>query len=442
MKEAFKKGIFLRLVWMLPAVVTLAGCATQIPLNVQRMPAMDTSGFRRISIMPFEPSGGSYANAARYATTVATGRIQATNHFTLVNYATVNDARRRGENIENYVDALFTGQIIRIEENMKTQQGQRRDKEGETVTYTYYVREVEVEFSYSLTRARDGIIIGTVVKRGQTSRQDEQMGNLPSSDALVNGIIESQLRYIDRDVAPYTVRISRSLEKEPNKELKPEMDLALSHVKGGNYIAARQIYISVWQSYRSIAAAINASILYEATGETQTAANFMEDVLAASGSPKARDALARLRNELAEQARVRQYAAAQSPVERVSGHATGEVQRILSAEAKVWVYNNAANNQNLANDVIDNMISIFLRNGIPVVERQMIDLILQEQDFQLSGSVSDADIVRIGNLAGANTIVIIGITGSGATRRLQVRVLDVGEGIVIMQSGIGGEWNL
>jgi len=56
--------------------------------------------------------------------------------------------------------------------------------------------------------------------------------------------------------------------------------------------------------------------------------------------------------------------------------------------------------------------------------------------------VSDAEMVRIGNAAGAKTIVIIGIAGSGAMRRLQVRVLDIERGIPIMQSDTDERWQL
>jgi len=129
-------------------------------------------------------------------------------------------------------------------------------------------------------------------------------------------------------------------------------------------------------------------------------------------------------------------------VERVASHAIREVGRVLPATARVWVHNNSMVSPGMANDVIDTMISSFLSSGIPVVERQWVDLILAEQNLHLDGSVSDSDFVSVGNLAGANTIIVVGITGTGAARRLQVRVLDIATGTVIMQSGTGSEWQL
>jgi hypothetical protein len=439
------KKTILKFTCVMFAVFTLASCATRVQLHVQRTPALDTAGIQRIAIMPFGYVDRSavYQSAARHATTVATGRIQATNHFTLVSPSFVNDVRRRGEGIENYVDAFFTGQIMRITENTSTQQTQHRDRNtGATITRTYFVRDVEVEFTYFFERQRDGTLIGPITRRGTTSDSQENKDNLASVNILVNRVIENQLRNLHRDVAPHTITISRSLVRENNRDLRPQMEAARAHVRGGNYMAARQAYLDIWVSHQSVAAAVNASILFEAMGETRNAANFMQQVLSATGSPLARETLARLNSELAEQARVGQFDDTRSPVERVTRHAISEVQKVLPIGARLWIYNNETSQQNFVNAVVDNMIVSFLNSGVTVIERQMIDLVLREQNFHLGGNVSDDDFVSIGNLAGANVVVVIGITGTGAVRRLQVRVLDIRAGTVIMQSGTGSEWNL
>lgn len=446
MKQIFKRGTVLQFVFVTLVVFVIVGCATKIELEVQRTPTLDTTGIQRIAIMPFGSAvGGSapYQSAARHATTVATNRIQGTNHFTLVSPSTVNDARRRGEGIENYVDALFVGQITRIGENTTARQSQYTDRaSGRTMTRTTHVREVEVEFTYSFERARDGTLIGPITKSGRASDSQENRGNLASVDALVNRVIEGQMRNLARDVAPHTIRISRTLESDSNQAVKAQMDAAREHVRGGNYVVARQAYLAIWESHRSVAAAVNASILFEAMGETREAVNFMQQVQVATGSPLARDTLARLNRELAEQAGVGQFDDTQTPLDRVTLHAVSEIRRVLPTDPRVWIHTNTTAHRDLVNNVIDNMTSSFLRNNVTVIERQMIDLVLREQNFQLSGNVSDEDLVSIGNLAGVNTIVVIGVTGTGAGRRLQVRVLDIRAGTVIMQSGTGSEWHL
>jgi hypothetical protein len=434
-----ERGAVLQLACVILATLMLAGCATMIKLEVQRTPTLDTKGIERIAIMPFEGN----SSAAQYATTVATSNIQATNQFTLVSPSRINDVKRSGESLENYVDALFVGQITNAGSNTTSQQGSYRNRDGTVTTYTDYTIVATVSFTYHLERARDGSMIGPITKSGRISRTARNDPSaLPSATALINNIIDNQLRYLNRDLVTHTITVQRKMEKDPDKNLKQPMEAALAQVKSGSYISANQAYLAIWESKKSVAAAVNASILYEALGETQTAAIFMRQVLDTTGSPMARDALARLNNELAQQAGVEQFDEAQTPVEKATSYAISEVQKVLPSGAKLWIHNNASSNQDLTNAVIDNMMSLFIASGVPVIERQMIDLVLKEQNFQLSGNVSDADFVSIGNLAGANTIVIVAVTGTGAGRRLQVRVLDIQAGTVVMQSGTGSEWNL
>jgi hypothetical protein len=447
--DCFKGKNYLILSCLALLILIFAGCATKIALQAQRTPNLDTVGIKRIAVMPFEFDGIGviYKSAAQHAANVTTDKIRATNHFTLIDPAAVNNARRsgrKGGRLEDYVDAEFKGRITRIEEQTTPQQGQYKDKNtGEMVTYTYYIRQVEVELSYSFTRARDGALIGPVTKKGTANANANTQDELPSVNALAAKAIENGLAGLHRDVAPYTITIQRSLEKEPDKALKTQMDEALAYVKGSNYTAACRTYLAIWESQQSVAAAVNASILYEAMGETQNAANFMQQVVTASGSPLAGNVLARLNRELGEKAGVAQFADTQNQVQRAAGYAVVELQKILPAEAKLLILNNAASNhKNLADDVVDNMISIFSGNGVAVVERQMLDKATEELIFQRGGSVNDEDIVSVGNFAGANTIIFVSITGSGASRRLQVRALDIGTGTVILQSGSGKEWYL
>jgi len=96
----------------------------------------------------------------------------------------------------------------------------------------------------------------------------------------------------------------------------------------------------------------------------------------------------------------------------------------------------------MAVSVVDNLTADFINKRIQVVDRQNTALVQAEQRIQTSGAVSDGDFVSIGNQAGANTIVIIGITGTGAARRLQVRVLDVERNTPIFQSDTGDRWQI
>jgi hypothetical protein len=170
----------------------------------------------------------------------------------------------------------------------------------------------------------------------------------------------------------------------------------------------------------------------------------MQRVLAETGNPRAGKVLARLNRELQETAGVGAFKDknSRSPAERVADAASGEVRKYLAGDARVWIINNSAAENALVNAVIDNMASALLRDGITVVDRQNADLIQAEQEFQMSGHVSDDDVVRIGNAAGANKIIVVSVSGTGAMRRLQVRVLDVEKGTLLMQSDTDDKWSL
>ena len=431
--------------FILPVLI-FAGCASTVRIQVARTPTLNTAGIRRISVMPF---GASYGNAvsletALYVTSAATNRIMSLNHFTLVDPFIIEHLLNNNENIEGHVDALFTGQITRTDSKESTSQYQRTDKDGNTYTVIMYTREVEMEFNYYFTRVRDGTLIGPVFKKGTASSSSENWYELQSAADLLRTVADTQLRYLHQDIAPYVVIENRRLESERsnNKELKARMKDASTQVRSGSYRIALESYLGIYEEYKNFAAAKNASILYEALGYTQTAANFMSAVFNETGNMQAAQELARLNRILRDQATIAaEYQDARSQTERVAAHASNEIQKILPANAKVWVYNNSINNV-MADAIVDNITAGLLNRGVDIVDRDNLALIEAEQLFQMSGYVSDNDFVSIGNTAGANVIVIAAVTGTGDMRRLQLRVLDIERGVPILQSDTGSAWRL
>jgi len=433
---------------ILPALLVLifSNCATTIDLKVQRPPTLNTAGIKRIAIMPFETVSHDrlYREMAQYVTSAAVSRINAMNYFTLVDASEIERLRNNNQSIENYVDALFIGKITRLESKDSTSLGQTKNKEGDIIYYTIFQRDVEIEFNYSVMRSRDGSLIGPVTRRGSSSSSSQNIGEVRSATDLLRSIVDRQLGPLGRDIAPYTATESRELAKDTSKDkaLQTEMKNALDQVKARNYLIAREAYLRIYDKYNSFAAAENASILHETLGDTLAAANLMQRVFEETGNPRAQEVLARLNRILQDKATVaNEYTDAPNQTERVAAYASDEIQKVLPKDARVWIYNNAVTNP-LAGAVVDNITSVFVRKGIRVVDRQNTALIEAEQQLQMSGYVSDDDFVSIGNAAGANTIVIIGIIGSGAIRRLQVQVLDIEKSVTIMQSDTDERWKL
>jgi len=422
-------------------VLLAASCSTSVNVKVQHPPALNTAGIKRIAVMPFESSLVN-RETAQYATSAVITKIKDINYFTLVASSEIDRLRKNNQSIENYVDATFTGRIIRIDTKRETYKGSYKAKDGTTVNYTDYTTNVEVEFNYSLVLARDGRLIGPVTRKKTNSATSRD--KYPSAPELIRAAIDSQLRLLGRDIAPYTTYESRTFvsETSSDKVLKTEMKTALESVKAGNYRIALDSYLGIYERNKNIAAAQNAAILHELLYNAETAANFIKKVYDETGNPKALDVLARLNKILQDQAVLAgDYSDTRNLTERVAAFAGEEIQKALPKGAKVWIYNNAADNS-ITTAVADNITSDFIKKGISVVDRQNAKLIEAERKFQMSGYVSDNDFISIGNAAGANIITVIGITGTGAERRLQVRVLNVEKGVPIMQSDTSDKWRI
>jgi curli biogenesis system outer membrane secretion channel CsgG len=68
---------------------------------------------------------------------------------------------------------------------------------------------------------------------------------------------------------------------------------------------------------------------------------------------------------------------------------------------------------------------------ITVLDRQNLNVIEAEKQYQSSGEVSDDAYVSIGKMLGAETIVTFSITGSGSQRKLTIRSMSVETGKVL-----------
>jgi TolB-like protein len=76
-------------------------------------------------------------------------------------------------------------------------------------------------------------------------------------------------------------------------------------------------------------------------------------------------------------------------------------------------------------------------NLFNMVDRKTLDLIRSEQEFQMSGDVSDDSAVSIGHMLGASIVITGNITNSGNTRRITIKALDVKTAQIIAMSREG-----
>ena len=75
------------------------------------------------------------------------------------------------------------------------------------------------------------------------------------------------------------------------------------------------------------------------------------------------------------------------------------------------------------------------RNAFRIVERSLIDKILEEQEFQLSG-FSSSEMMKIGSLAGANKIIAGSVSRINDTYYLLIKGLDTVTGVIDLSDQI------
>jgi len=427
------------------SALTLTGCAPIVRMQVDRAPNWNTAGIRRIAVMPFEHNRSyEQEQIARHLTNAASVQIMQTGQFTMVSEAEVLRLRYRRESVENHVDALLTGRVIDIGVRDSSYIGQRYDRETkQSVDVTVYEREVFLTVSYSLERTRDGSIVGMVTRTKRAGDTKYSYYDL----RIVPHLLQQchVLWSLSRDLAPYTVTERRTLmvEKSKDKNLNSQMKAAAEQVRQQSYKTALGMYMKIYGEYGIFSAIYNAAIMQEALGETREAIGLMERASLETGNPRAKSEIARLTKRVQEQEVVdTEYRDAARQIDRAIEHASSEALKTLPPGSRVWLVNNERQERALASSVADGISAALIRRGVIVVDRENADLIEREMLQQMSGGVSDSDILSAGNRAGANMIVIIAISGTGSMRRLQMKILDVEKGVPILQSDAGGKWDL
>ena len=107
-------------------------------------------------------------------------------------------------------------------------------------------------------------------------------------------------------------------------------------------------------------------------------------------------------------------------------NATSYLNGRIPPRTKVVVLNFTSDWVKLSDYVIEELIGYIVNEGtLTVVDRQNLETIRKEMDFQLSGEVSDDTAQSIGKKLGAQTIISGAITAIGNSYRLRIRAISV-----------------
>jgi TolB-like protein len=115
-----------------------------------------------------------------------------------------------------------------------------------------------------------------------------------------------------------------------------------------------------------------------------------------------------------------------------------EIRRQLTAQTKIAVLNFSSNWRELSAYVIDELNNAIVRGGsLTVVDRQQLDLVRKEKDFQMSGDVDDESAQSAGKLLGAQSVLSGSFTEIGKNMyRFRVRVIAVETGVLQYSNSI------
>jgi hypothetical protein len=93
----------------------------------------------------------------------------------------------------------------------------------------------------------------------------------------------------------------------------------------------------------------------------------------------------------------------------------------------VAVLSVSSRDRNIATFVMDEIeFQLVDSKEFEMVDRKTLDSVRSEQDFQMSGEVSDDSAISIGNMLGANIVITGSVSGSGGDiQRLTIKALDV-----------------
>ncbi|GHV20700.1 hypothetical protein FACS189494_05000 [Spirochaetia bacterium] len=105
--------------------------------------------------------------------------------------------------------------------------------------------------------------------------------------------------------------------------------------------------------------------------------------------------------------------------------------------SRIAIVNVTSNNRDESNFIIDELTVVFVNvKKYFVVDRNRLQVIMDEQNFQMSGYVDDNSIVSIGHFAGADVVLTGNINSINGKRRLVFRALDVKTARILAMSSV------
>ncbi|GHV68019.1 hypothetical protein AGMMS49928_06430 [Spirochaetia bacterium] len=102
------------------------------------------------------------------------------------------------------------------------------------------------------------------------------------------------------------------------------------------------------------------------------------------------------------------------------------IQNDFNENASIAIFNISSSSERLSEYLVEEAMNSFTNmHKYNIVERSKISTIIQEQNFQLAGNVSDDTMQRIGNMLGAQFVVTGALVDVGNYYRLRLFVIAI-----------------
>jgi hypothetical protein len=107
----------------------------------------------------------------------------------------------------------------------------------------------------------------------------------------------------------------------------------------------------------------------------------------------------------------------------------------IPRRSTIAILNISSSDRTLSEIAVDELEYLLVNSGsFTIVDRARLDQIRSEQNFQMSGDVSDDSAVSIGNMLGASIVITGTITINGSTGRIAIRALNVQTAQIVTMS--------
>jgi hypothetical protein len=408
--------------------IVMLGCASTAQVAVQNPPEYNTASVKLLGIET-ETTRSSEAAIGQAWETQITQAVQATNRYTVITPDQTQrllNAGATGSSLIGKLDAYLKASIDTITGGIEPEQYQAKNAEGAVVTLTRYKQALNLTCTFQLLNASTGTIIGgPTTKTYSFNETQNDAKQLTAQVQIVRNIITQQvIPDLNKLIAPYTTMLKLKFMQDKMKDEQMKEAGKIFNNGKGDTKQAVALWQSIYEKTGNVAAGYNAALGTYVMGDLAGAVRMMQAVYTATGNAEAGAQLNQLQSIYAKQMAAQQQSTTQSPIDKAVSDAESQLKTLIPANSRVAFFNTSSSDKDTVDYAI-NKISQELGNGMTIVDRESIAAVMQEQNLQLSGAVSDDSMVGIGHTIGADIMIMSSITGQGTMRSLNFRILKV-----------------